>query len=72
MATPKPTCDRCAGVIGVYEPIVAVFDGRARETSRVVEPEIGSHHSELFHRACYEERFGKAPVRDRRSLTGAS
>lgn len=44
-------CESCGEVIGVYEPLVRLLDGRAYETSRAVEP---SHQGgEHYHRACY-------------------
>jgi hypothetical protein len=69
---PRLTCDHCAGVIGVYEAIVAVLDGQARETSRALEPAIGSGDGQLYHRACHHDRAGKTPVRDPGQRTGVS
>lgn len=60
--TPRLTCDHCAEVIGVYEPVVLVIDGAARETSRAAEPTIGSEPRECYHQACYLERFGAVPI----------
>jgi hypothetical protein len=51
-------CDRCAEVIGVYEPLVVVLDGDARETSRAAEPTVGTEPAERYHRTCYLELFG--------------
>lgn len=64
------TCSHCAEVVGVYEPIVAVLDGQARETSRAMEPAIGSGDGELYHRACYHERVGKTPDLTGREFDG--
>lgn len=36
----SPTCAHCGEVIGVYEPIIVVQSGDARETSRAAEPEL--------------------------------
>lgn len=47
-------CDDCGEVIGVYEPLVRVLDGRARETSRAREPASSDRGGEHYHRACYE------------------
>ncbi len=47
-------CGHCGEVIGVYEPLVRLFDGRAHETSRVLEPEIAEREGRFYHRACYE------------------
>lgn len=58
MSTFKFRCQHCGGVIGVYEPLVALFDGRARTTSRLAEPEIGATASEHYHRACYAQISG--------------
>jgi hypothetical protein len=59
---PRMTCDHCADVIGVYEPIVVVIDNEARETSRAAEPMIVSERGERYHRACFLERFGDRPI----------
>lgn len=58
----RMTCEYCADVIGVYEPIVVVIEGEARETSRAAEPTLCSEHGERYHRACFLERFGDAPT----------
>jgi hypothetical protein len=55
---PRLICDHCADVIGVYEPVVVVSDCEVRNTSRAAEPALGLEHGELYHRACYLERFG--------------
>ena len=49
------TCDHCAEVIGVYEPVVVVTESEARETSRAAEPTVASKRGERYHRACYRE-----------------
>jgi hypothetical protein len=54
----RTTCDHCAEVIGVYEPVVLVIDGKARVTSQAAEPTISSVPGERYHHACYVERFG--------------
>lgn len=48
-------CEHCGDVIGVYEPLVELNDGTARETSRAAEPRLahsprGSH----YHADCFE------------------
>lgn len=58
MTTPRLTCDHCAEAIGVYEPMVVVAGGEARETSRAAEPTVGSEPGKRYHHACYIERFG--------------
>jgi hypothetical protein len=47
-----PRCRRCSDVIGVYEPMILLVDGRACETSRAAEPDAGAH-GDLYHRCCY-------------------
>lgn len=42
----------------MYEPIGVVIDGELRETSRAAEPSIAEEPAELYHKACYLERFG--------------
>jgi hypothetical protein len=45
-------CKHCGEVIGVYEPLVRLLDGRVYETSRAFEPfHQGGEH---YHRACFE------------------
>ncbi len=48
-----PRCGECNDVIGVYEPLVVVFEGSVRHTSRAAEPlrYSGEH---WYHRGCYE------------------
>lgn len=50
-------CGHCGIVIGVYEPMVVVRDGDARETSRAAEPLI-VQNVELYHRDCFRARAG--------------
>jgi hypothetical protein len=48
-------CEHCAGVIGVYEPMVFVLDGEGHETSRAaIKDNHVSERARLYHRACYE------------------
>jgi hypothetical protein len=47
-------CHDCREVIGVYEPLVVLVDGRARETSRALEPDTGDQAGAYYHRACYQ------------------
>ena len=52
-------CRHCGEVIGVYEPLVRLVDGRAYESSRALEPDLlGPTRGEHYHRACYE-RLGE-------------
>jgi hypothetical protein len=46
-------CRRCGDTIGVYEPLALVHEGRARITSRAVEPGLPPAGI-YFHRDCYE------------------
>jgi hypothetical protein len=46
-------CARCADLIGAYEPMVAVENGRACLTSRTAELRTGRRASEHYHEACY-------------------
>jgi hypothetical protein len=54
----KLRCDACGEVIGVYEPMVVVSEGEARETSRTAEAAIGSQPGQHYHRACFLESAG--------------
>ena len=56
MTATRLICDHCHELIGVYEPIVVVSDGEARETSRAAEPAIASEPGKCYHRDCYFER----------------
>jgi hypothetical protein len=49
-------CERCGDVIGVYEPLIALRDGIAHETSRAADPKASSSGAGCFHRACYQRR----------------
>ncbi|HET7051205.1 MAG TPA: hypothetical protein VFI54_23265 [Solirubrobacteraceae bacterium] len=48
-----PRCEACRDVIGVYEPLVQVFDGLARQTSLAAEPEIECSGAGCYHLGCY-------------------
>ncbi|MGO9320578.1 MAG: hypothetical protein ACLQBY_07230 [Solirubrobacteraceae bacterium] len=47
-------CAHCGDVIGVYEPLIATAEGRARETSLAAEALSASRGTDCYHRACYE------------------
>lgn len=47
-------CAHCGDVIGVYEPLVALADGRARETSVAAETLSADSAAACYHRACYD------------------
>jgi hypothetical protein len=36
----NPRCERCGDVIGVYEPLVTVREGRVLETSLLSSPDL--------------------------------
>ena len=48
-----PRCTGCGEVIGVYEPLVRVLDGRARITSRAAEHDACRADEACFHAGCY-------------------
>ena len=50
---PLPNCAHCGKLIGVYEPLVAHEDGRVRETSWAVDPDLPVAQASYYHRACY-------------------
>ena len=60
--TPKLTCDHCGEVIGVYEPMVAIVDGEAHETSRAAERPVAAVPGLRYHRDCYAERSQASPI----------
>jgi hypothetical protein len=41
-------------VIGVYEPMILLADGAARETSRAAEPDAATR-GDSYHGSCYAE-----------------
>lgn len=48
-------CVHCEDVIGVYEPMIVLHNGRARTTSKAAEQDgMGSFPGECYHAACYE------------------
>ncbi len=55
-------CDHCGEVIGVYEPLVRVLDGRAYESSRASEPACSGRGGEHYHRACYDHVSEDSPL----------
>jgi hypothetical protein len=54
-------CVRCGDVIGVYEPLVALARGRARETSVVAEAMPADRDADYYHRACYDDYCRTVP-----------
>ena len=55
----KLRCTRCGDVIGTYEPLVVLLDGRACDTSKA-EMDDGDPLGECYHRACYAQAHGHA------------
>jgi hypothetical protein len=53
-------CCHCGEVIGVYEPVVTLEEGRARELSLVVGPRPAA--GVAYHRSCYLERHGDSAL----------
>jgi hypothetical protein len=55
-------CHRCDDVIGVYEPMIVLTDGRARNTSRAAEQDDREPVGECYHDACYTQVHGERQV----------
>ena len=54
MGSVQVKCAYCGEVIGVYEPMVAVVDGKAHTTSLAAETEAADAGAALrYHRDCY-------------------
>jgi hypothetical protein len=49
----RPRCCRCGDVIGVYEPMILLSEGRPRSTSRLAEQHLHGPLNECYHDACY-------------------
>ena len=54
----KLCCARCGDVIGAYEPLVLLRDGRALDTSKA-EMDDGVPPGECYHHACYTQAHGR-------------
>jgi hypothetical protein len=54
-------CHHCQDVIGVYEPMIVLSDGRAHNTSRAAGQDDREPVGECYHRACYTEAHGQDP-----------
>jgi len=54
-------CHHCEDVIGVYEPMIVLTDGQARNTSRAVEQDGRGLIGKCYHHACYAEAHGQDP-----------
>lgn len=46
-------CHHCGDVLGVYEPLTALIDGQAHETSRAWVRDSAAVVEECYHRDCY-------------------
>ena len=55
-------CHHCEDVIGVYEPMIVLTDGQARNTSRAAEPDERGFRGECYHRACFTQVHGEHEV----------
>jgi hypothetical protein len=55
-------CGDCGELIGVYEPVIVVSSGAARETSHAAEPTLRPGEGQHFHQACY---LAAVALRDR-------
>ncbi len=51
--TEQVLCHLCRDVIGIYEPMITLFQGHPHETSQAAEPDGYVRASECYHRACY-------------------
>jgi hypothetical protein len=58
----KLRCHHCDDVIGVYEPMIVLTDGQARNTSRAAEPDERGSRGECYHRACFTQVHGEHEV----------
>jgi hypothetical protein len=54
-------CHHCDDVIGVYEPMVVLIDGQARNTSRAAQQDHEPPTGECYHHACYTLAYGEGP-----------
>jgi hypothetical protein len=52
-------CTDCGDVIGVYEPVMHVFDQIARRTSVAAEPYVCHTAGDCYHAGCYERLFSE-------------
>ncbi len=55
-------CHQCGDVIGVYEPMIVLADGQARNTSRATEQDNREPVGECYHRACFTRVHGEHEV----------
>jgi hypothetical protein len=55
-------CHQCGDVIGVYEPMIVLTDGQARNTSRAAKKDTARPVGECYHHACYTQVHGERQV----------
>jgi hypothetical protein len=55
-------CRHCSDVIGVYEPMIVLFGGEARKSSRAAEREAGTPVRECYHDACHTQAHDEDPA----------
>jgi len=53
----RTRCRDCGDVVGVYEPLVHVFDEISRRTSIAAEPDVRRAAGDCYHAGCYERRI---------------
>jgi hypothetical protein len=52
-------CRHCGEVIGAYEPMIVLTEGKARRTSRAAERAVGAPMPDCYHDACYTQAHGE-------------
>jgi hypothetical protein len=57
-------CRHCGEVIGVYEPLVMLVEGRIHETSRARDPGAAEGLGDHYHRGCHERLDDDEPAGD--------
>jgi hypothetical protein len=58
-------CLHCGDIIGVYEPLVALSEGRALETSLAAGTVSSERDASCYHRHCYVLRHDADALDDR-------
>lgn len=53
-------CRHCGDVIGTYEPMIVVIDGRVHATSILAERDREGPLGEHYHEACYAQLTDQA------------
>jgi hypothetical protein len=52
-ATERPSCARCGEVIGAYERMILIEEGKPCKTSASAERDRDLQAGECYHAACY-------------------